>query len=63
MFVKKRDGRTEKVMFDKITSRVNKLCYGLNSDYVDAVEITQKVSHPTQTGPLASRPAPPAHQP
>lgn len=43
MFVKKRDGRTEKVMFDKITSRVNKLCYGLNPDYVDAAEITQKV--------------------
>ena len=24
-------------MFDKITSRVSKLCYGLNSDFVDPV--------------------------
>ena len=31
------DGRKEKVMFDKITSRISKLCYGLNQDYVDPV--------------------------
>lgn len=31
------DGRKEKVMFDKITSRISKLCYGLKEDYVDAV--------------------------
>ena len=31
------DGRKEKVMFDKITSRISKLCYGLNQDHVDAV--------------------------
>ncbi|CAH1777627.1 unnamed protein product [Owenia fusiformis] len=43
MFVNKRDGRQEKVMFDKITSRIQKLCYGLNSDFVDATEITMKV--------------------
>ena len=24
-------------MFDKITSRIQKLCYGLNSDFVDPV--------------------------
>lgn len=31
------DGRQEKVMFDKITSRIQKLCYGLNVDFVDPV--------------------------
>ena len=24
-------------MFDKITSRIQKLCYGLNADFVDPV--------------------------
>ncbi|XP_028404847.1 ribonucleoside-diphosphate reductase large subunit-like [Dendronephthya gigantea] len=43
MFVIKRDGRKEKVMFDKITSRISKLCYGLKEDYVDPVDITMKV--------------------
>lgn len=31
------DGRQEGVSFDKITSRIQKLCYGLNSDFVDPV--------------------------
>ena len=31
------DGRQERVMFDKITFRIQKLCYGLNSDFVDPV--------------------------
>ncbi|KAF7236617.1 Ribonucleoside-diphosphate reductase large subunit, partial [Varanus komodoensis] len=35
MHVVKRDGRHERVMFDKITSRIQKLCYGLNLDFVD----------------------------
>ncbi|XP_013779959.1 ribonucleoside-diphosphate reductase large subunit-like [Limulus polyphemus] len=43
MFVYKRDGRKEKVMFDKITSRIQKLCYGLNMDFVDPPVITLKV--------------------
>ncbi|XP_064607569.1 ribonucleoside-diphosphate reductase large subunit-like [Liolophura sinensis] len=43
MFVHKRDGRKESVMFDKITSRVQKLCYGLNPDFVDPAVITLKV--------------------
>ncbi|VDI68870.1 ribonucleoside-diphosphate reductase subunit M1 [Mytilus galloprovincialis] len=30
-------------MFDKITSRIQKLCYGLNSDFVDPAAITLKV--------------------
>ncbi|XP_042202311.1 ribonucleoside-diphosphate reductase large subunit [Callorhinchus milii] len=43
MFVVKRDGRQERVMFDKITSRIQKLCYGLNPDFVDPAQITMKV--------------------
>ncbi|KAI9469051.1 MAG: ribonucleotide reductase [Benjaminiella poitrasii] len=43
MLVIKRDGRTEKVQFDKITSRISKLCYGLNEDFIIPSEITQKV--------------------
>lgn len=30
-------------MFDKITSRVSKLCYGLDNDFVEPAEITMKV--------------------
>ncbi|XP_041054968.1 ribonucleoside-diphosphate reductase large subunit isoform X2 [Carcharodon carcharias] len=37
------DGRQERVMFDKITSRIQKLCYGLNPDFVDPAQITMKV--------------------
>ncbi|ELK29758.1 Ribonucleoside-diphosphate reductase large subunit [Myotis davidii] len=43
MHVIKRDGRQERVMFDKITSRIQKLCYGLNMDFVDPAQITMKV--------------------
>ncbi|RSL47064.1 Ribonucleoside-diphosphate reductase large chain, partial [Fusarium floridanum] len=43
MFVRKRDGRQERVQFDKITARVSRLCYGLDMDHVDPVAITQKV--------------------
>ncbi|XP_022908057.2 ribonucleoside-diphosphate reductase large subunit [Onthophagus taurus] len=42
-YVVKRDGRKEQVYFDKITSRIQKLCYGLNMDFVDPVDITMKV--------------------
>jgi hypothetical protein len=31
MYVIKRNGQQEKVSFDKITSRIAKLCYGLDS--------------------------------
>ncbi|KAJ7069494.1 ribonucleotide reductase alpha subunit [Mycena amicta] len=41
--VYKRDGRKEKVLFDKITTRIEKLIYGLDQNYVDPVEVTQKV--------------------
>jgi hypothetical protein len=43
MYVIKRDGRRENVHFDKITSRINKLCYGLDPNHVDATIISQKV--------------------
>jgi transcriptional regulator NrdR family protein len=43
MYVLKRDGRRESVHFDKITSRVSKLCYGLNSKHVDSIAVAQKV--------------------
>ncbi|PIV50370.1 MAG: ribonucleoside-diphosphate reductase subunit alpha [Flavobacteriaceae bacterium CG_4_8_14_3_um_filter_34_10] len=42
MDVVKRDGRREPIMFDKITSRVRKLCYGLN-DLVDPVKVAMRV--------------------
>ncbi|KAF5303542.1 hypothetical protein FQR65_LT08143 [Abscondita terminalis] len=44
-YVIKRDGRAEEVHVDKITSRIQKLCYGLNMDFVDPVSITLKVIH------------------
>ena len=31
------------MLFDKITSRIKKLCYGLDPEYVDAAAITLKV--------------------
>jgi len=43
MTVVKRDGREEVVHFDKITSRIEKLCYGLDMDYIDPTQITVKV--------------------
>jgi len=42
MYVLKRDGRKEPMMFDKITARVRKLCYGLN-DLVDPVKVAMRV--------------------
>ncbi|ADZ29195.1 ribonucleotide reductase large subunit protein [Cowpox virus] len=43
MFVIKRNGYKENVMFDKITSRIRKLCYGLNMDHIDPIKIAMKV--------------------
>jgi len=43
MFVIKRDGRKEAVKFDKITARIEKLCYGFNPEYVDAIDVAKKV--------------------
>ncbi|KAK2384786.1 ribonucleoside-diphosphate reductase large subunit [Trifolium repens] len=43
MYVVKRDGRQEEVHFDKITSRLKKLSYGLSTDHCDPVLVAQKV--------------------
>jgi ribonucleoside-diphosphate reductase alpha chain len=43
MLVVKRDGRLESVKFDKITARIEKLCYGLNMGYINPVDIAKKV--------------------
>lgn len=43
MYVIKRDGRKEDVHFDKITSRISKLCYNLDMDYIDPSAITFRV--------------------
>jgi ribonucleoside-diphosphate reductase alpha chain len=42
MYVVKRDGHKEPVMFDKITDRIKKLCYGLN-ELVDPVKVAMRV--------------------
>jgi len=43
MFVIKRDGRRESVKFDKVTARIERLCYGLDSLFVQPVEVAMKV--------------------
>jgi len=42
MYVIKRDGRKEPIMFDKITARIKKLCYGFN-ELVDPVRVAMRV--------------------
>ena len=39
----KRNGKPERVQFDKITARINKLCYDLDRNYVDHIQVSQKV--------------------
>ena len=43
MFVVKRDGKKESVKFDKITARIQKLCYGLDPQHVNPIHVTQRV--------------------
>ena len=43
MYVIKRDGRRESVKFDKITARIERLCYGLDAVFVQPVEVAMKV--------------------
>lgn len=43
MFVKKRDGRKQEVKFDKVTARIQKLCYGLDPTHVDPTMVALKV--------------------
>jgi ribonucleoside-diphosphate reductase alpha chain len=53
MYVLKRDGRKEPIMFDKITARVRKLCYGLN-DLVDPVKVAMRVIEGLYDGVITS---------
>src|ERR1700752_910594 len=43
MLVIKRDGRRESVKFDKVTARIERLCYGLDLNYVNPIEVARKV--------------------
>lgn len=43
MQVLKRDGTLEPVSLDKITARIQKLCYDLNQNFVEPVEVSKKV--------------------
>jgi ribonucleoside-diphosphate reductase alpha chain len=43
MYVIKRDGRRESVKFDKITARIEKLCYSLDPFFVEPLEVARKV--------------------
>tara|TARA_E500000331_G_scaffold356324_1_gene414300 strand:+ start:1066 stop:5025 length:3960 start_codon:yes stop_codon:yes gene_type:complete len=43
MNVVKRDNRTEAVSFDKVTNRINKLCYGLDTNTINPTAIAQKI--------------------
>jgi len=43
MLVIKRDGRRESVRFDKITTRIENLCYGLDARYIHPIEVAKKV--------------------
>lgn len=43
MQVIKRNGKRESVKFDKITARIEKLCYGLDRRFVNAVDVAKKV--------------------
>jgi hypothetical protein len=44
--VVKRDGRHEPVHFDKITARITKLSYGLNTDFCDPVSAAARAPRP-----------------
>lgn len=41
-YVIKRSGKKENISFDKITRRLESLCWGLNTDYVDSTHIAKK---------------------
>jgi ribonucleoside-diphosphate reductase alpha subunit len=43
MFVIKRNGKQESVKFDKITARIEKLCYGLDRRFVNSIDVAKKV--------------------
>lgn len=43
MYVIKRDGNRESVKFDKVTARIQKLCYGLDPVHVTPIAVAMKV--------------------
>ncbi len=43
MYVIKRDGNRESVKFDKVTARIQKLCYGLDPLHVNPINVAMKV--------------------
>ncbi len=43
MYVIKRDGNRESVKFDKVTARIQKLCYGLDPHHVNPINVAMKV--------------------
>ena len=43
MFVIKRNAKKESVKFDKITARIEKLCYGLDRRFVNSIDVAKKV--------------------
>ena len=55
MNVIKRDGRQEDVYLDKNTSRIQRLCYGLNTDFVHPGAITLKLINGIYTGVTTQR--------
>ena len=44
MQVLKRDGKLQNVSFDKITARITKLCYNLDSNFIEPIEIAKNTS-------------------
>lgn len=50
MYVINRNGEKEAVLFDKITSRIDSLCYDLDRDFIDPPSITYKVITGLYTG-------------
>lgn len=54
MYVIKRDGRRESVKFDKITARIQKLCYGLDPQHVNPILVAMKVIEGVYNGVTAS---------
>lgn len=53
MYVTKRDGRKEPVHFDKITSRIKKMAWGLDNS-IDATKIAQEICGRVYTGVLTT---------
>jgi ribonucleoside-diphosphate reductase alpha chain len=54
MYVIKRDGRRESIKFDKITARIEKLCYGLDAIFVQPIDVAKKVVAGIYDGVLTS---------